>query len=258
MAYVLRDGAAMYYEVHGDGPAMLLAHGFTATGRMWAPQIDLLAKTHKVVVWDMRGHGRSDSPADPALYSERATLDDMAAILDAVGAERAVVGGHSLGGYMSLAFHRDRRERVAGLILCGTGPGYRKDESRETWNGTANRIGDLLQQNGLRQLDQFGVESVACDHKSVQGLVHAARGMLTQRDGSVIATLETVAVPTLIAVGADDAGYLTGCRYMASKIPDAELLVFEGSGHAPNLEKTTQFNTGLKAFVDGRLTPLGV
>jgi pimeloyl-ACP methyl ester carboxylesterase len=258
MAYVLRDGVAIYYEVHGDGPAMLLAHGFTATGRMWAPQIDLLAKTHKVIVWDMRGHGRSDSPEDPDLYSERAILDDMAAILDAVGAERAVVGGHSLGGYMSLAFHRDHRERVAGLILCGTGPGYRKDESREAWNGTARLLGELLQQNGLGQLDRFGAESVPCDHKSAEGLVQAARGMLTQRDGSVIATLETIAIPTLVAVGAEDAGYLTGSRYMASKIPGSELVVFEGSGHAPNLEKTAAFNTALKAFVDTRLAPLGV
>jgi pimeloyl-ACP methyl ester carboxylesterase len=258
MAYVLRDGVAIYYEVHGDGPAMLLAHGFTATGRMWAPQIDLLAKTHKVIVWDMRGHGRSDSPADPLLYSEMATLADMAAILDAVGAERAVVGGHSLGGYMSLAFHRDHRDRVAGLILCGTGPGYRKDETRDAWNGTANRIGDLLQQNGLSQLEQFGAESVARNHKSVEGLVHAARGMLTQRDGSVIATLETITVPTLVAVGAEDAGYLTGCRYMATKIPGADLVLFEGSGHAPNLERTAEFNAALEAFVDARLTPLGI
>jgi pimeloyl-ACP methyl ester carboxylesterase len=129
-----------------------------------------------------------------------------------------------------------------------------KDEARDARNKTANRFGDLLQQNGLAQL---GAESVACDHKSVQGLVHAARGMLTQRDSSVIATLETIAVPTLVAVGAEDDGYLAGCRYMASKIPDAELVVFEGSDHAPNLEKTAEFNTALKAFVDGRLTPLG-
>jgi pimeloyl-ACP methyl ester carboxylesterase len=187
-----------------------------------------------------------------------ATLADMAAILDAVGAERAVVGGHSLGGYMSLAFHRDHRDRVAGLILCGTGPGYRKDETRDAWNGTANRIGDLLQQNGLSQLEQFGAESVARNHKSVEGLVHAARGMLTQRDGSVIATLETITVPTLVAVGAEDAGYLTGCRYMATKIPGADLVLFEGSGHAPNLERTAEFNAALEAFVDARLTPLGI
>jgi pimeloyl-ACP methyl ester carboxylesterase len=97
-----RDGVAIHYEVHGQGPAILLSHGYSATCRMWDGQIAALRDRYQVVVWDMRGHGQSDYPADPSAYSEAATVADMAAILHTCGIQRAVIGGLSLGGYMSL------------------------------------------------------------------------------------------------------------------------------------------------------------
>ncbi len=106
MPWVDRDGVGIYYEVHGDGPPLLLTHGYSSTSAMWHGQVDALAKDHRLILWDMRGHGQSDYPDDPRAYSESLTVADMAAILDAVGAERAVIGGLSLGGYMSLAFYR--------------------------------------------------------------------------------------------------------------------------------------------------------
>ena len=118
MAKLVRDGVSLYYEVHGDGPVLLLTHGFSATSQMWKGQIDPLAPHFKVVTWDMRGHGQSDYPADPAAYSEEATVADMAALLDAVGAKEAIVGGLSLGGYMSLAFHRTHPNRVRALLMA--------------------------------------------------------------------------------------------------------------------------------------------
>ena len=87
----------------------------------------LLSRDHQLVTWDMRGHGQSDSPEDAIAYSEATTIADMAGILDEAGAERAIVGGLSLGGYMSLAFHLAHPERVRALMLFDTGPGYKKD-----------------------------------------------------------------------------------------------------------------------------------
>src|SRR5215469_9678341 len=101
-----RDGVKIYYEVHGDGPAMILTHGYSSTCEMWHGQIEALSKRHKLILWDMRGHGRSDYPQDPCAYSEELTVGDIAALLAKVGAECAIVGGLSLGGYMSLAFWR--------------------------------------------------------------------------------------------------------------------------------------------------------
>ena len=101
MAFLDRDGVKIYYEVHGEGPALLLTHGYSATSRMWTGQIPPLSEHFKLILWDMRGHGQSNYPDDPSAYSEAATVGDMAALLDAIGAKTAIIGGLSLGGYMS-------------------------------------------------------------------------------------------------------------------------------------------------------------
>src|SRR5580692_7494852 len=112
MPKINRDGVEIYYEVHGSGPVLLLTHGYSSTSAMWQGQIEALSKHHKLVLWDMRGHGQSDYPDNPAAYSEALTVADMAALLDAIGAETAIVGGLSLAGYMSLAFYRAHPDRV--------------------------------------------------------------------------------------------------------------------------------------------------
>ncbi|WP_163609139.1 alpha/beta fold hydrolase, partial [Klebsiella pneumoniae] len=89
---------------------------------------------YKLILWDMRGHGQSDYPDDPGAYSEALTVGDMAAILDAVGARRAIIGGLSLGGYMSLAFHRAYPDRTRALLIIDTDPGFKKDDARQAWN----------------------------------------------------------------------------------------------------------------------------
>src|SRR5258707_15674332 len=99
-----RDGVNIYYEVHGSGPPLLLTHGYSSTSAMWQGPIAALSKHHKLVLWDMRGHGQSDYPVDLKAYSEALTVADMAALLDEGGAENAIVGGLFPGGYMSLAF----------------------------------------------------------------------------------------------------------------------------------------------------------
>src|SRR5260370_29000301 len=102
MPKIDRNGVKIYYEVHGDGPALLLTHGYSSTSAMWQGQIEALSRHHKLVLWDMRGHGQSDYPDDPKAYSEALTVADMAALLDDVGADSAIVGGLALCGPMFL------------------------------------------------------------------------------------------------------------------------------------------------------------
>ena len=120
MPKINRDGVNIYYEVHGSGPPLLLTHGYSSTSGMWQGQIAALSKHHKLVLWDMRGHGQSDYPADPSAYSEAHTVADIAALLDTVGADKAIVGGLSLGGYMSLAFYRAHPDRVRAPLIIDT------------------------------------------------------------------------------------------------------------------------------------------
>src|ERR1700739_791443 len=153
-----RDGVRLYYEIHGSGPAILLTHGYSATSQMWAGQVEALSKGHTLIAWDMRGHGQSDYPEDPGAYSEAATVADMAAILDAVGAREAVIGGLSLGGYMSLAFHLAHPDRTQALLIIDTGPGYKNDEAREGWNRNALATADRYEREGLGNLARGSVE----------------------------------------------------------------------------------------------------
>jgi pimeloyl-ACP methyl ester carboxylesterase len=244
-----RDGVAVYYEVHGSGPAILLTHGYSATSQMWSGQVDALSEDHTLVTWDMRGHGQSDYPTDPGLYSEAATVADMAAILDAVGARDAVIGGLSLGGYMSLAFHLAHPERTRALLIIDTGPGYKNDEAREGWNRNALATAERYEREGLGNLARGSVEMRTSHHRDASGLALAARGMLTQKDARVISSLPSIAVPAVVVVGAKDTPFLAASDYMASRIPGAAKVVIPDAGHAANIDQPAAFNAALLAFL---------
>ena len=246
-----RHGVKIHYEVHGDGPPLILTHGYSSTSAMWREQIAPLSKHHRLILWDMRGHGQSDYPDDPNAYSEALTVTDIAALLDALGADRAIVGGLSLGGYMSLAFYRAHPERVRGLLIIDTGPGFKKDEAREAWNKRAFDTAERLEREGLDVLKSASRERSMVQHRDARGLALAARGMLTQRDARVIESLPTIKVPTLIVVGADDTPFLAASDYMAAKIPGARKVVIPNAGHAVNIDQPKAFIDAVEPFLAG-------
>ncbi|GAC1623332.1 MAG: alpha/beta fold hydrolase [Bradyrhizobium sp.] len=251
MPKIDRDGVKIHYEVHGDGPPLLLTHGYSSTSAMWRGQIEALSKHHKLILWDMRGHGQSDYPGDPLAYSEALTVADMAALLDAVGAGHAIVGGLSLGGYMSLAFYRAHPDRVRALLIIDTGPGFRKDDAREAWNRRARETAERFEREGLAVLQSLSPERSGVSHRDAGGLARAARGMLTQRDARVIEALPDIKVPALVVFGADDAPFLAASDYMAAKIPGAKKVVIPAAGHAVNIDQPEAFIAAVLPFLDG-------
>jgi len=249
-----RDGVQIHYEIHGKGPALLLTHGYSATGEMWAGQLPALTPDFTVITWDMRGHGRSDYPADQSLYSEEATVADMAALLDVAGARSAVIGGLSLGGYMSLAFHRAHPERTRALLIIDTGPGYKNDQAREGWNANALARADKYERDGLPDPAKVSAEVRLASHRDATGLARAARGMLTQKNAKVIESLPQIAVPAIVIVGENDTPFLAASDYMAAKIPGAKKAVIPNAGHAANIDNPAAFNAALTGFLkDARL-----
>ena len=252
MATLDRGDTEIYYEERGSGPAVLLSHGFSATSKMWAAQAEEFSKDFHVISWDMRGHGQSGYPEDPAAYSEEATVGDMAAILDACGVDTAVIGGLSLGGYMSLAFHLVHPERVRALMLFDTGPGYKNAEARAKWNESAEKTAARFDSEGLAAFAHMGSDEMKADaHRSADGLAGAARGMLSQRDDRVILSLPGIQVPTLALVGANDTPFLGATDYMAAKIPNAEKVVIPDAGHSSNLHQPEAFNAAMASFLAG-------
>ncbi|HEX3408383.1 MAG TPA: alpha/beta fold hydrolase [Caulobacteraceae bacterium] len=244
-----RNGVELYYEVHGSGPPVLLTHGYSASAHMWEGQVKPFSETYKLITWDMRGHGRTDYPDDLTAYSEAETVADMAAILDAVGVRKAVIGGLSLGGYMSLAFHLAHPERTEALLIIDTGPGYKSDEPRQGWNATAIRRAESFEKNGLPPAGSGGAETRAAPHRDATGLARAARGMLTQHDARVISSLPEIQVPSLVLVGANDQPFLAASDYMAAKIPGAKKVVLPDAGHAANIDQPAAFNAAVLGFL---------
>lgn len=246
-----RDGIAISYTVHGVDTGrtpLLLTHGYSASAGMWRPNLDTLSAARLVVTWDVRGHGESASPGDPAAYTQALSLRDMAAILDACGIGRAAIGGQSLGGFMSLAFRLEHHDRTAALLLFDTGPGFSRPGPREQWNEMARGFAAAFDERGIDALTAS--PEVAGGRHDPVGLAHAARGILVQHDERVIASLPAIDVPTLVVVGERDRQFRNAADYLAAKIPGAVKHVVAGAGHAPNIDRPAEFNRIVTDFLD--------
>jgi pimeloyl-ACP methyl ester carboxylesterase len=220
---------------------LLLTHGFSSSGDAFSGNAAaIVAAGFRLVTWDLRGHGRTTAATDADAYTVGRVLDDMVALLDEVSADRAIVGGHSLGGYLSLAFRIAHPEQVAALVLLDTGPGYRDDAAREGWNRFVDKEVQRLDE------EQPGTES--------EGWTRTAERILKQHDGSVIESLGAIDVPVLVIVGEKDKPFRGGSAYMAEKIPDAELVVIAGAGHSPNVTHREEFDRCVTKFL-ARVVP---
>src|SRR5688572_4788826 len=224
MAHATLNGIEIEYGVTGTGPPVLLSHGYGESGHMWRGQQAALGERYRLITWDMRGHGGTDAGRDPAQYSLDTTVEDMRALLRHVGEERAVIGGLSLGGYVSLAFYGVHPEMVRALVICDSGPGFRNSEARAAWNQRA------------------GERAVGLEQRGQHGLAHAARGMLAQTDARVIDLLPSIRVPTLIVLGDKDDPFSAPSGYMAKKIAGARLEVIRDAGHMSNVDQPEAFN----------------
>jgi pimeloyl-ACP methyl ester carboxylesterase len=258
MPYLDRAGTRIYYEItegpegpedHGGRAPLLLSHGYGASSDMWRPNVAALAAVRPVITWDMRGHGRSDSPDDPEQYSHAACVADMAALLDAAGAERAVLGGLSLGGFLSLEFVLEHPQRVDAVLLFDTGPGFRNDQARQEWNERAGKTAARLERDGIVALG--GSAEADYGHRSARGLALAARGMLAQQDGRVMEGLTSVKAPVLVLVGARDKAFLPAADYVTAKIGGAVKVVVPDAGHVSNVDQPDLFNQAVLEFLTG-------
>ncbi|ETN37821.1 uncharacterized protein HMPREF1541_07444 [Cyphellophora europaea CBS 101466] len=253
MPYLTRANTRLYYATHGTtGPPLLLTHGFSSTSDMWAEQIAPLSAHHRLILWDMRGHGQSDYPVDSTAYSEDQTVHDMLFLLDTLAPDwpRAIVGGLSLGGYMSLAFYLRFPTRVSKLLIIDTGPGFKSADARAAWNQTAHATAQRFEREGLAVLRDASPERArVTTHRNAEGLARAARGMLAQRDDRVIRGLERVKVPSLVVVGSEDRPFLAASEYMHKKIGGSRKVVIPRAGHAANIDNPEDFNRALLEFL---------
>lgn len=254
------DGVAIEYDVRGEGPALLLLHAFPLGLSMWEAQAEALSATHRVVRFDARGFGAS-AAADGPLTMER-IADDGAFLLDHLGIDRATVGGCSMGGYAAFAFVRRHPERLAGLVLQDTRAGADAAEAKANRatlatkvlaEGAAAAAEALLPKLVGETTHRERPDLVAGLRERIlatrpQAIANALHGLAARADSRE--TLPTIAVPTLVLVGAEDV--LTPppeAATMAAAIPRARLDVIPRAGHLANLESPAAVNAALRAFL---------
>jgi pimeloyl-ACP methyl ester carboxylesterase len=252
MAKAKVNGIEIDYEDTGRGRAIVLTHGHTSGRTAWDGQHQALADRYRVISWDIRGHGQTLAPDDPAQYSLPLTVADIRALLGHLGIARAVIGGLSLGGYVSLAFYLAHPEMVEALVICDSGPGYRNEQARAQWNERAFARAAELDTKGLESLAGRSreVQETRSRHRSARALAHATRGILAQQGSAVIDGLPSITVPTLVIVGEQDTPFLGPSEYMAKKIRGARLETIAGAGHSANLDQPDAFNRVLLSFLD--------
>jgi pimeloyl-ACP methyl ester carboxylesterase len=256
MTYLTRDGVQIYFEADGSGPAVLLTHGFACTGKMWEAQLRERRGDCRLITWDVRGHDRSSAPEDPGAYSREHYTDDMVAILDACGVDRALLVGHSMGCVLSVHFALSHEERTAGLLLLGGagGPITSTGAVLAGWNDGVAQLAQAFVDHGLTpndaeigQLTPGGMlaapECRLANHRSASALAYALVGALTFTDPLETERLTSSGLPVEVVLGAHEHDFIVrAADELLAGIPAARKTIIEEAGHAANLDAPQEFN----------------
>lgn len=248
------------FEDVGNGEPIVLLHGYPFNRSLWREQVEVLKETHRVITPDLRGLGESP-------LAETATMDEMAndvaALLDSFEIEKAIIGGLSMGGYVTLAFTRLFPHRVKGLILADTRPQSDTEEGKQNREKHAQKaLSDGMGAIAEEMLPKLLAPSTITEQPEIvsrvremivttnpQGAAKAQRGMARRLDHTEM--LSNINIPALIIVGSEDV--LTppaDSEKMNQAIPNSLLVIIEGAGHCSNLENPEMFNAALMSFLN--------
>nr|WP_319395692.1 alpha/beta fold hydrolase [uncultured Desulfobacter sp.] len=255
------NGIGLAYDEAGEGPAVLLIHGFPLCRKMWHPQRQALAAAgFRVVVPDLRGFGESEAGSETG--STDLLADDLIALLDHLGIEKAVVGGMSMGGYVMLNLLTRYPERFSAACFIVT----RADADDETARGKRNHLISEIQAGRPEVVPNAFTPLIFAD-QTVAGrpeLVEEVRGWMTatspagfvvgleairdRKDSSAL--LPQLKIPALVMGANEDKAIPSEkSQEMAGQIPDARLCMVADAGHMVNMEQPDAFNAALVDFL---------
>jgi pimeloyl-ACP methyl ester carboxylesterase len=252
-------GLSVVYERAGNGPALVLLHGFSHDSRAWRPQLEALRDQFTVIAWDAPGAGRSSDPPEP--YGIEAWAGGLARLLDAAAVTQpAHVVGLSWGGLLAQEFYRHHAARVQSLVLADTYAGWTGSLSAPV---AMERLAACVRDSALpppefvaRYLPGMFSASVSPAVRDelthIMSEFHPAGFRLMATALAIADTrdlLPTLRVPTLLLWGdADVRSPLTVAHQFQAAIPCAQLTVLPGVGHVSNLEAPEMFNAAVREF----------
>jgi len=266
MTQIATNGIELNIEVAGDGAPLLLLHGFTGDTSSWAPFINAWTG-HRLIMVDIIGHGRSDSPADPERYSMAHAVADLSAVLDALSIDQTAVLGYSMGGRVALHFALDAPSRVSSLILESASAGIESADERQKRIESDNALADDIERDGIKAFaDRWQAIPLFASQgrlpayvlagqrerrisQSPLGQANSLRGMGTGRQAYLQPRLGEISMPTLLLAGALDTRYADLAREMGALIADSRVEIIPDAGHAAHLEKTDVFRESVGRFL---------
>ena len=243
----------------GEGPPVLLLHGFTGTAQSWAGHIPAWSPEYRVIAPDLLGHGGSDAPTDPARYALERQAGALAELLTLLDAAPAAVVGYSMGARLALVLALEHPDIVARLVLESPSAGIADPAARDERRFADERLADELERDGLDAfVDRWEAQPLFASHAALpddtrarlrrERLSHDQHGLASSLRGAgqgaappLHARLGEVRVPTLAIAGALDPTGLERAATVADGIPDARLEVIAGAGHTPHLEAPGDF-----------------
>ena len=266
MSRLLVDG--VHYEVRsgGNGPPLLLLHGFTGRGAAWGPHLPALRRVATTIQVDLLGHGRSDAPADPDRHAVERQAADMAEIVRRVAGGRADVLGYSFGARVALVLAVDEPAAVRRLVLESPSAGFADPAERERRRLTDEALADMIERDGIpafvtywESLPLFDTHAAMPEawrlrlhaerlRNRVDGLAGSLRGAGQGAMTPLHGRLTSITAPTLVVCGALDPGRARA-ESVATRIPGASLAVMNGAGHTPHLEAPARFRAVILPFI---------
>lgn len=249
------------------GTPLVLLHGFTGSAAAWEPLLPALAKHTRSIALDLLGHGRSEAPQDPRLYTLDSCVAQLLAVADRLGIERADWLGYSMGGRVALALALAAPHRVRRLVLESCSPGIEDVGQRAARRAADEELADRIEKQGLRAFveawmaqplfasqQRMGQAWLARQralrlHHKPQGLARSLRGLGQGAMEPLWHRLQEVRCPALLVSGGLDARYTALMHRMAAAMPLATRAVVPGAGHAAHAENPSGFLEVLLPFL---------
>ncbi|MFW9800211.1 MAG: alpha/beta fold hydrolase [Candidatus Thorarchaeota archaeon] len=224
MPHAINEGVRIFYEVEGEGPQLVLLHGFGGSTESWRETgyVDSLSKDFHLIMVDARGHGASDKPTDPEEYRVRSMASDIVAVLDDLSIDKAHFLGYSMGGWIGFGILRFFSNRFHSVIIGGAQP-YDQGPWKEGWleifkGGMDAAMKAASEYFGKRLTPSMRKQLMAND-------LDALMAMLSKREQLGLENaLATTTVPVMVFIGKDDAWYssaqkcvegMANCRFVA-------------------------------------------
>jgi 2-succinyl-6-hydroxy-2,4-cyclohexadiene-1-carboxylate synthase len=261
------NGVHYHVETSGEGPALLLLHGFTGSAATWRPFLPSWSRHFRVIAVDCLGHGQSDAPLDAARYSTDHAVRDLAGLLDQLGVEQTHLLGYSMGGRLALSFAMMQPERACSLILESSSPGLSTEEERAERARSDEALAASIEREGIEKFVDYweniplfhtmrrlpeGVRAAIRQQRlanTEQGLAGSLRGMGTGAQPSWWERLAELTMPVQLIVGELDEKFTAIGRRMRELIPGCRLVEVQDAGHAVHVERADFFDTIVMEFL---------